>query len=92
MIYYADKYKTDIPNVNQELSKLVGELPDKEAKISLAQFLYCNLGLTTELISGIQLAAFQEIVLKTWFNRNFNLFVAGRGGSKSTLAAIFCFL
>ena len=44
--------------------KLSGSLYDKEAKISLARFLRANLGFTTELISGIKLAPYQEVTLK----------------------------
>ena len=47
MWYCPDKYNKDIPNVNQELLKLKGDLLDKEAKVSLAKFLRANLGFTT---------------------------------------------
>ena len=58
------KYKIELGNTNKELLKLEGYLDDKEARISLAKFLNANLGFTTELISGIKLAPFQEITLK----------------------------
>ena len=70
MWYCPEKYKKDLPDVNSELLKLEGILEDKEAKISLAKFLSSNLGITTELISGIKLAPFQEITLKGMMNRN----------------------
>ncbi len=92
MWYCPDKYKKDIPNVNQELLKLKGDLLDKEAKISLAKFLKSNLGFTTELISGIKLAPFQEITLKGMMNRNFSMCVWGRGCGKTFIASVFCFL
>ena len=38
MWYCPDKYIKDVPNVNQELLKLKGDLLDKEAKVSLAKF------------------------------------------------------
>ncbi len=75
MWYCPDKYKKDIPSINQELLKLKGDLLDKEAKISLTKFLRGNLGFTTELISGIKLAPFQEITLKGLMNRNFSMCV-----------------
>ena len=53
MWYSPDKYKTSLPDVNQELMNIKGGLDDREAKITLAKFLRANLGLTTELISGI---------------------------------------
>ena len=92
MWYCPDKYEKNIPDVNTELSKLTGILEDKEAKISLAKFLSSNLGITTELISGIKLAPFQEITLKGMMNRNFSMCVWGRGCGKTFIASVFCFL
>ena len=92
MIYSPDKYKKEQYDVNKELMELKGILNDKEAKISLAKFLRANLGFTTELISGIKLAAYQEIHLKALMTRNFNMCVWGRGCGKSFVAAVFCFL
>ena len=51
-----------------------------------------NLGIATELISGIKLAPFQEITLKGFFNRNFSMCVWGRGCGKTFIAAVYCFL
>ena len=92
MWYTPEKYKKGITNVNEELLSLKGELPSKEAKISLARFLHSNLGMTTELISGIKLAPFQEITLKGLMNRNFSMCVWGRGCGKTFIASVFCFL
>ncbi len=92
MWYCPEKYKKDLPDVNSELLKLEGILDDKEAKISLAKFLSSNLGITTELISGIKLAPFQEITLKGMMNRNFSMCVWGRGCGKTFIASVFCFL
>ena len=92
MWYAPDKYKIDPSNTNQELLKLEGYLEDKEARISLAKFLNANLGFTTELISGIKLAPFQEITLKGLMTRNFSMCVWGRGCGKTFIASVFCFL
>jgi len=92
MWYCPEKYKKDLPDINSELLKLEGILEDKEAKISLAKFLSSNLGVTTELISGIKLAPFQEITLKGMMNRNFSMCVWGRGCGKTFIASVFCFL
>jgi hypothetical protein len=92
MIYCPDKYLREVKDVNAELAELKGYLNDKEAKITLAKFLRANLGFTTELISGVKLAAYQEIHLKALMNRNFNMCVFGRGCGKSFIAAVFCFL
>ena len=92
MWYCPEKYKKPIPNLNEEFLNLKGELPDRQAKISLAKFMRSNLGFTTELLSGIKLALYQEITLKAFFNRNFSMCVWGRGCGKSFIAAVYCFL
>ena len=76
MIYCPDKYIKEVRDVNSELVELKGYLNDKEAKISLAKFLRANIGFTTELISGVKLAAYQEIHLKALMNRNFKIFAS----------------
>ena len=79
MWYSPDKYnRLDLVDTNKELLKIEGPMMDKEARISLAKFLRTNLGITTELISGIKLAPYQEITLKAFFNRNFNMCIFGR--------------
>jgi hypothetical protein len=92
MWYTPEKYNRIIPNLNDEYSKLKDTLEDKEAKITLAKFLRSNIGITTELISGIKLWPYQEIIIKGMLNRNFCMNVWGRGASKSFSAAVFCFL
>ena len=92
MMHCPEKYLKEIKDVNAELSQLKGFLNDKEAKISLAKFLRANIGFSTELISGVKLAPYQEIHIKALLNRNFNLCVFGRGCGKSFIAAVFCFL
>ena len=92
MWYFPEKYKQDIPNLNQEFLELKGELTSKQSKISLARFLRSNIGITTELLSGIKLAPYQEITLKGMLNRNFSMCVWGRGCGKTFIASVFCFL
>ena len=92
MWYCPEKYSKPVPNLNEELLKLNGELPDRQAKITLAKFMRSNLGFSTELLSGIKLALYQEITLKAFFNRNFSMCVWGRGCGKSFIAAVYCFL
>ena len=79
MWYCPERYEKETFNVNEEFLKIKGELKEKEAKISLAKFLCANVGFTTELISGIKLAHYQEITLKGMMNRNFSMCVWGRG-------------
>lgn len=92
MWYCPEKYKRNIEDVNLTLSKLSGDLEDKEAKITLAKFLRSNIGFTTEIISGQKLYPFQEVILKGMLNKNFSLNVWGRGAGKTYLASVYCFL
>ena len=74
MWYEATKYKPEtVEDINEYILSLKGELEDREAKITLAKFLRANLGLATELISGVKLSPYQEITLKGMFNRNFSM-------------------
>jgi len=92
MWYSPEKYEGSFENLNDQFLDLKGELGNKEAKISLAKFLRANLGFTTELVSGIKLAAYQEATLKGMMNRNFSMCVWGRGCGKTFIASVFCFL
>ena len=92
MWYAPEKYDKAYDNLNDEFLNLKGDLQDKEAKISLAKFLRANVGFTTELVSGLKLAPFQEITLKGMLNRNFSMCVWGRGCGKTFIASVFCFL
>ena len=91
-MWHSGKNTKSFPNLNKEFMKLKGDLDDKEAKISLARFLRHNIGFTTELVSGIKLAPFQEITLRGKMNKNFTMCVYGRGCGKTFLASVFCFL
>lgn len=92
MLYCPPRYNPKpLVNVNQELMSLEGELEDEICKATLAKFFRFNLGLGVEWISGFKMTPHQEIALKGFFLRNYNLCVWGRGGSKSTIAAIACF-
>ena len=64
MWYANEKFIDPVEDVNKELLKIEGCLDEKEARISLAKFLRNNLSFTTELISGIKLAPFQEVARK----------------------------
>ena len=91
MWYCPEKYDGTFRNLNEELLDLKGELGGKEAKITLAKFLRANLGFTTELVSGIKLAPYQEIALKGLMNRNFSMCVWGRGCGRLLLLLSFVF-
>lgn len=85
MWYEPEKYIQPVTDINVALGKLQGELDDKEAKFTLAQFLYRNLGLTTSLLTGIELYPDQLITIKGMMKHNYSLCVWGRGVGKSEM-------
>ena len=91
-MWYAHKNAPKFKDINKELQNLQGALDSREAKISLAKFLRNNLAFTTELISGIKLAPYQEITLRGMMNKNFSMCVWGRGCGKTFIASVFSFL
>lgn len=82
MIYSPEKYKFTGENLNEKFYQLQGVLDDKEAKITLAQFLRHNVALTVYLLSGFKLYPYQELTIKAMLNRNFSMCVWARGGAK----------
>ena len=92
MLHCPEKYKSGAENLNRDFLRLEGELGGKEAQITLAKFLRHNLFFTTELLTGIKLAPFQELTLRAMLNRNFNMCVWGRGCGKTFIASVFCIL
>lgn len=77
---------------NDKFKELDGFLTMEDARSSLGEFLYNNIGLTVEYLFNLKIYPFQEIILRSWFDHNFCMNVWGRGGSKSFLVAIFCCL
>src|SRR5687767_8308772 len=93
MIWCPEKYKKHTyEKIHEELMDLKGELNDFQGKVTLAKFLKANIGLTVELLTGIKLIPYQEIILKGWLNRNFNMGILTRGGSKTFMAAVYCII
>lgn len=91
-LYVGKQKKIDIKDYTSILKELKGSINEKEAKILLVNFLRSNIGLTFQLLSGFELEPIQEIFLRGMFLKDSTLIVAGRGFSKSTLAAIFAIL
>ena len=87
-----EKEKLIIENPNEEFKKLIGELDDDIAKITLARFLYKNLGFTVELLTGVKLFPDQIINIKGMMQSNHSLCVWSRGLGKTSAAAIFAVL
>lgn len=98
MFRAPEKYKVPFRDINKEILDVKGEIPDAKARILLAQFMRNNIDFTLNLLTGsrgsqgLQLEAFQEIMLKGMLNANFVLNVWGRGIGKTWSAAVYCIL
>jgi hypothetical protein len=84
--------KSRVPKITEELLALKGELPDEQARATLAKFLYANPAFTADLIAGIKMFPFQEVMIKGWMQHDYNMAVLGRGLSKSWCSALFAML
>lgn len=89
----GQQFRKPVEDINKTLLAIPGDIEDdEEARILAAKFLRYNIGIAVELLTGIKLEPFQEIILRGWFNSNFNMFVATRGSGKSFLIAVYCIL
>lgn len=77
---------------NDKFLVILGELDEKECRLTLIEFLRNNIGLATEILTGIKLAPFQEINLRGLMTRQYSMCVHGRGCGKTFTAAIFCIM
>ncbi len=91
MILFDKDFSGKIIN-NSKFEQLQGYLDEQQAKATLAEFLYNNLGIAVEFFLGIKIFPYQEIILRGWFDHNFNMMVAGRGCAKSFCVSLFCCL
>lgn len=79
-------------STNFELSELEGELNTEEAQIALAKYLQANPMAGISLLTGMEIYPFQDIILRALSQKDFCLFLAGRGLGKSFLGALFTML
>jgi hypothetical protein len=92
MLYPGNQIVRCERDFTEEILRIEGELDDVQAKITLIRFFKQNLGFMLYLLSGVEITAFQEILIKCIFKRDNGLIVAARGGSKSFLIAVLCIL
>jgi len=79
-------------DTNNELAKLEGDLSTEEAQSALVRFLQANPYFSVNLLTGFEVYPFQDLVIRALFEKDFVLFVGGRGLSKSTLAGWYAML
>jgi hypothetical protein len=85
-------HRKSTQNVNDRLLALQGTLKDREAKITLVDFLRNNPTFAVRLLVGVKLFPFQQMMIKAMFQRNNFLAVCSRGLGKSYIGSLFCML
>ncbi len=89
----AHAKKINVEEVNLDWMRVKGELSVEEASLWFTKFLANHPFLALKFLTGLeQVHAVQDILIRTWFQKDFNLLVAGRGFSKSFTVALFIIL
>jgi len=86
--YHTRKGK-QLKRTNEELSKIEGDIGTAEAQIAFAKFCSANPSFTAQLLMGIDLYPFQDIMIRAMSDKDFFLAVCSRGLGKSTIAGVF---
>lgn len=92
MLYHSGQPQILFPDAIKEARELPENPSELELQAALGNLLANNIGFAWELLTENSLKEFQEFVLKSWWKKDYNLFVAARGTGKSFLIAIFCIL
>lgn len=79
-------------STNDELEEVVGTLKEKEAQIWFAKFCLANPTFMVYLLTKVELDPVQDLLLRSFFLKDYCLVVAGRGFSKSFVISLFCIL
>lgn len=86
-------HASNIPrDIDWEWENVKGDLDQDQALIWFTRFLANNPAAATQFLIGDtfgKLNPIQDIIIRTWFLKDYNLLVAGRGFSKSYTAALF---
>jgi hypothetical protein len=89
---YHCKDKLWLPNTNERLGELEGELSTEEAQIAFAKYCAGNPTFAAGLLTGVELYPFQDLMIRAMFQKDFVLAVCGRGLGKSYTSAMFALL
>ncbi len=78
-----------LANTNESLKAIEGNITSTEAQIAFAKYCYANPSFTANLLMGIDIWPFQDIMLRAMMEKDYFLGVCGRGIGKSTIASVF---
>lgn len=77
----------------ETLSEVKGKLTQEQAQIWFAKYCKSNPAFTTKLLTGyVDLYPIQDMLIRSFFLRDFSLMIAGRGFSKSYTISLFIIL
>lgn len=79
-------------STNDELESIKGTLSEIEAQKWFAKYCLANPSIMVYLLTRIKLDPVQDLMLRSFFLKDYCLVVAGRGFSKSFVISLFCIL
>lgn len=83
------KKGNQLVKTNEELAKIEGDIGTGEAQVAFAKFCAANPSFTAQLLMGIDLYPFQDIMIRAMSDKDFFLAICSRGLGKSTIASVF---
>lgn len=97
MSWHEGKHSKEVPVklVNSKWENIRGDISPDEAQDWLVRYLAANPAAACQLLIGPtkgRLKPIQDIFIRTWFKRDTNMLIAGRGFSKSYTASMFIVL
>lgn len=78
-----------LAKINRELENLKGDLTVEESQVALAKFLYANPFFAIQLLTGVEIYPYQELILRAMICKDYGAFILGRGCAKSYTLALF---
>lgn len=78
-----------LEDTNAKLAAIEGNISSRDAQVAFAQFCCANPSFAAQLLMGMDIWPFQDIMLRAMFQKDYFLGVCGRGLGKSTIASVF---
>jgi ABC-type oligopeptide transport system ATPase subunit len=78
-----------LQDTNAKLAEIEGDLTTEQAQIAFARFCYANPAFTVNLLMGMDIYPFQDIMIRAMMQKDHFLGICGRGLGKSTIASVF---
>lgn len=79
-------------SLNDRLAEVKGSLTVDQAQIWIARFCQANPYFAIKLLTGIEIAPIQDMIIRALMRKDFSLLIAGRGFSKSYIICLFIIL